>query len=78
MRFGEKFNFKISVSDSVDKEVLIPKLLIQIHAENAIKHGLSNIEKGGLLNIDLNMIENELRIDVVDNGIGRDKSRSMN
>lgn len=74
MRFGDKFNFHISISDDVSRDALIPKLIIQIHAENAVKHGLSEMESGGLLDIDLRLIENELRIIITDNGIGREES----
>ena len=44
MRFGEKFNYKISVPDDINRSRLIPKLLIQIHVENAVKHGLSSLQ----------------------------------
>lgn len=77
MRFGDRFDFRITVSDDVNRDALIPKLLIQIHAENAVKHGLSDKEKGGLLDINLKMAENTLRIEITDNGIGREESGKL-
>lgn len=74
MRFKERFNFNISVSEDIDRSFLIPKLLIQIHAENAIKHGLSSIKKGGNLDIELKNADDALLIEITDNGIGRVKS----
>jgi len=75
-RFKEKFNYCITVSKEVDRNLLIPRLLIQIHAENAIKHGLSALEKGGILNIELKNSKGTLIIEITDNGIGREKSSS--
>ncbi len=77
MRFKERFNYNISVSEDIDRNFLIPKLLIQIHAENAVKHGLSSIERGGRLDIELKNVDGVLLIDLTDNGIGRVKSASL-
>jgi hypothetical protein len=77
MRFIDAFEFKITVSEDVDKHLLIPKFLIQIHAENAVKHGLSKSERVKILNIDVKNSEGVLVIDVVDNGIGRKKAASQ-
>jgi len=77
MRFKERFNFNISVSEDVDRNYLIPKLLIQIHAENAVKHGLLSIEEGGRLDIVLSNVDDVLIIEIADNGIGRVKSASQ-
>jgi hypothetical protein len=74
MRFGDKFNYSVRVNDNVNAEKLIPKFLIQIHAENAVKHGLAPLESGGLLTIALENEKDVLVIKITDNGIGRDKS----
>ncbi len=74
MRFGEKFNYKIFVSDDVNRNILVPKLLIQLHAENAVKHGLATLKSGGIINISLKNTGNALLIEVIDNGIGREKA----
>lgn len=77
MRFGDKFNYLIDVSTEVNEDVMIPKFLIQIHAENAIKHGLAPLESGGMLKIFLSNIQNELLIEIADNGIGREKASNQ-
>jgi sensor histidine kinase YesM len=77
MRFKESFNYNICVSEDIDRNYLIPKFLIQIHAENAIKHGLSSIEKEGKLDIDLRKENSVLLIEITDNGIGRVKSAGL-
>jgi LytS/YehU family sensor histidine kinase len=74
MRFNDKFNFKISVPDDVNRSILIPKLIIQLHVENAIKHGLMPLNSGGLLMISLKNSEQGLSVEITDNGIGRVKA----
>lgn len=73
-RFGDKFSYSISVEDEVDTEFLIPKMLIQLHVENAIKHGLATLKSDGLLEVTLRKQEKILLIDIKDNGIGRVQS----
>ena len=53
IRFKDKFNYKIDLADNVNKDLLVPKMIIQIYVENAIKHGLKHKEKDGLLKIDI-------------------------
>lgn len=72
MRYGARFDYTLEIAETVDLKALIPKFLIQIHSENAIKHGLSPLESGGLLKIKLTSDENELVIEVTDNGVGRE------
>ena len=74
IRFGDKFEYRINHDKEIDNEILIPKMLVQIHAENALKHGLAPLESGGLLDIDLRRIDAGLLIEVTDNGVGRKKS----
>jgi hypothetical protein len=74
MRFGERFNYSVEISDDVDRGMLIPKFLIQIHAENAVKHGLEPLDSGGLLSIRIKKDKKELVVEVEDNGIGMQAS----
>lgn len=77
MRFKEKFNYCISVEDCIDRSYLIPKFIIQIHAENAIKHGISAKEEGGMIYIEIKNADESLSIIITDNGIGRAKSAAQ-
>ena len=74
IRFGDRFEYRINQDKDIDNEILIPKMLVQIHAENALKHGLAPLERGGLLDINLKRINTDLLIEVTDNGIGRKKA----
>lgn len=76
MRFGDKFDFSIRVAEGLDVQREIPKLIVQIYVENAIKHGLMGRESGGTLEVIITTEQHALHICVRDNGIGRKKSRA--
>lgn len=75
MRFDNKFDYKIICSPDIDLDYLeIPPMIIQPFVENAILHGLCNLNgKGGILSIQFYLKEKRLYCEVDDNGIGRDK-----
>ena len=75
MRFKDRFDYSIKVDENVNTDWKIPKMIIQIYVENAIKHGLVPKESGGKLNILLGLDESKLVIFVNDNGVGRRKSK---
>jgi LytS/YehU family sensor histidine kinase len=80
MRFDKKFETEIILpADSENLKILIPPMIIQPYIENSIKHGFSNINKGGKIKIEFSISENNiLKCVVEDNGIGREKSKSLN
>ncbi len=77
MRFIGKFEYKIITEVDIDPSFLIPKMLIQIHVENAIKHGLAQLKSGGLLIVKVEKEGGTLVISVTDNGIGREASAGI-
>jgi LytS/YehU family sensor histidine kinase len=76
-RFSDKFDYNIKSGEYVNRSWKIPKMLIQIYAENAVKHGLIHNSKRGVLTIDLSKKNNFLVIEIVDNGIGRKKAMEI-
>jgi two-component sensor histidine kinase len=70
-RFAEVFSYAVNLADDVNPEALIPKMIIQLHAENALKHGLLPRKSGGFLDISVSREGEYLIITVTDNGIGR-------
>ena len=76
MRFRGKVKHEINIADDVDVYFIqIPPLLIQPFVENAIWHGLMHKEEGGTIKITITQPkENILLVEVVDNGIGREKA----
>ncbi|MFT3705278.1 MAG: histidine kinase [Agriterribacter sp.] len=78
MRFKEKLHHEIKIADNVDLDYIeIPPMLIQPYVENAIWHGLMPKEDGGTLVVSFNCQDDNLRITVTDNGVGRARSAEL-
>jgi len=73
LRFENRFQYKIEIDPAIDKEnTLIPPLMLQPFAENAIVHGMKDKE-GGLIKINVHTENNNMiRCVVEDNGRGRE------
>ena len=79
LRFKNQFEYNISIDENTDEQyVRVPPLIIQPYAENAIWHGLMHQDKKGRLDIIIKMGTNFLHIEILDNGIGRDKAAQLN
>ena len=78
MRFRENLDYKIDVDEDVPGDFLVPKMIIQSYAENAIKHGLMNRKTGGVLKISVSKEASELQVIIEDNGVGREKAAQLN
>lgn len=70
-RFPELYNFKIDIAEDVDRESFVPKMILQLHAENALKHGLRPKGLDGMIWISISRQDDYLRLLIRDNGIGR-------
>jgi ligand-binding sensor domain-containing protein/putative methionine-R-sulfoxide reductase with GAF domain len=79
LRFDESFSYEIKVDDTLlNDEVLLPSLMVQPFAENAIWHGLLHKEGEKKLLISFtNSSEEFLTCTIEDNGIGRTRSGSI-
>lgn len=69
IRLSDSFSFQAEVPEDL-KDCMVPKMLLQPLAENAILHGLSGIEAGHLLVTAVETAEGLLEIRVCDNGCG--------
>ena len=78
-RFKDKFDYTISVEDTIDVEAYkIPPMLLQPYIENAVWHGLRYKEEKGILDIKISKKrKDEIEITIADNGIGRKKSKAL-
>lgn len=56
MRFEDRFFYKIIVEDEELKKSIIPKFVIEPIVENAVIHGIENIENEGVIRIVLKKI----------------------
>jgi len=50
IRYEERLDYEINVPDGL-KSTQVPPLLLQTLAENAVKHGISTLPKGGMIRI---------------------------
>ena len=79
MRFDERFEYKITVDKSIDiMDVEIPSMLIQPYVENSIKHGILNLNRKGIIKIDIERQNNFIKCTIEDNGVGRTESYFRN
>lgn len=77
LRLNERFSYTIDVQESVDKNIRIPKMLIQSFVENSIKHGINQKAEGGHVRIAFKEKNNEIITSIRDNGIGRKAAEEM-
>lgn len=69
MRFGDKFDIRFAVPEDL-LDFKIPGLLLQPMVENSIIHGFEEIDSGGLIIVSGIRKEDEVIIEVCDNGKG--------
>lgn len=69
MRFGEKFDYSQDVNESA-LDAVVPQLILQPLIENTITHGFRGIDYKGLINLRITRTENQLSINIIDNGVG--------
>ncbi|NQU51863.1 MAG: histidine kinase [Bacteroidetes bacterium] len=76
-RFKDEFEYKIQIDKEVDLSVLVPKLIIQIHVENALKHGIRNSKHKGIIQVNVKKQQGGVQIEIEDNGIGREEAKKQ-
>jgi len=83
-RFHYKFDYEITVDPSLDQyNQMVPPMLVQPYAENAIIHGFADLDKKGQLIISYKNRGEIMEVTVEDNGTGiyqtqREKARHKN
>ncbi len=68
MRFSKRLQIHFGECAETYKDLKVPRLILQPIIENAFEHGLEKKKNGGLLLVNFEGNENELRIIVEDNG----------
>lgn len=73
---GDRFDYTINVNEQLDKDFIqMPPMLLQPFIENAIKHGMKNLNsRRGHITIIISEENNCLLCAVEDNGVGREAS----
>ena len=75
LRFKEAFNYTILVGKNVNTKCLVPKLIIQIFVENAVKHAFPANYGKDKIAVKITAENELLKIEIEDNGIGRKAAR---
>lgn len=70
MRFRRRLTVEFEELPAEYGEILVPRLILHPLLENAFEHGLSNMERGGILRIWYERKGQKLMIHVQDNGSG--------
>jgi len=78
LRFKEAFDYSFDIDNTVNLNIQVPKLIIQIYVENAIKHAFPNNFGCDMLKIRAIENKNHIKIEIEDNGIGRENARKNN
>ena len=74
IRFGERLSVRISVDPDAG-EVVVPPLILQPLAENAVRHGIASMVNGGAVTVDASVENGAVRI-VVENPADPDRPAS--
>ncbi len=77
-RFGDKLNVEVPSHETLTmlETFNVPIMMVQIHAENAIEHGIRNNDNGGgTVGIEVTDNGDSFIISVSDDGIGRERSK---
>ncbi len=77
IRFSEKLQVVFNVEDEVMNAV-VPHLALQPIVENSVKHGISQLNEGGKIEIIARRIVDRLQIQIKDNGPGKNVSTEKN
>jgi LytS/YehU family sensor histidine kinase len=79
MSRNQSFDFDIKVNDNLDvQNTFIPPLMLQPFVENAIIHGVAQLDKRrGQIDIDFKIKGKYLLCEIKDNGIGRKAARTI-
>lgn len=67
IQFEQRLQYQ-QVIDPTCLNLQIPPMMIQMLVENAVKHGISKLPGGGVITLDINCVNNQLRIEVCNDG----------
>lgn len=71
IRYKDKVNYDIDFNESISHYV-VPKMILQPLVENSIYHGLKLKKQKGIISINISPENNNIIIEVADNGLGID------
>lgn len=72
IRYKDQFDYTLTM-DKDAESLIVPKLIIQPLVENSIYHGIKGMEEKGIIDISIQLVDEQIVIEVKDNGRGMDK-----
>lgn len=76
IRYQDKLDYRIEVETGVE-HLSVPKVILQPLVENAIYHGIKNLEDGGCVTVTARRDGDLLRLTVENDGVGIDAQQLM-
>lgn len=67
IRFEERLKVEFDI-DPASKDFLVPPLMVQTLVENGVKHGISKLTEGGIIQVSTKVVNDELRIKIRNSG----------
>jgi sensor histidine kinase YesM len=68
IQLEERLRFKMEIDPSIDQQILVPRMLIQLLLENAVKHGIAYLPKGGEVSLNTYVLSNKLVLKISNDG----------
>jgi two-component system sensor histidine kinase YesM len=68
-RYEDKLEYEFSVEEEI-LQMKVPKIILQPLVENAIYHGIRELEGGGMITISAKKVDNSVELLIKDNGKG--------
>ena len=78
LRYGDRLQYRIDLAPDVDRNVLLPTMLLHTYCQNAVKHGIASKDGAGNIEVRIRRQEREgaegVLLSVQDDGIGRQEA----
>ncbi len=78
LRLGERLEYDITVDEEVDRQTLLPTMLLYTYCQNAVKHGIGNKVGGGHIDVHIRKEADNVVVEVRDDGVGRAEAARLN
>ena len=82
LRYGDRLQYDIRIADDVDRNAMLPTMLLHTFTQNAVKHGIAGKKGQGNILISVSRQQRDLAdgflVAVSDNGVGRTEAALSN
>ena len=75
-RYEDKLEYEFDINSSLEN-IEVPKIILQPLVENALYHGIKNLQGAGKIRIYSRIFEKKFELIVEDNGVGFEKAKQQ-